>query len=64
MEHHRFLSPMATPHDPRKQILSRSFRVHFGTGGIVHHTILAKGGNTKEVVNGLPIQCGESCLLI
>jgi hypothetical protein len=44
--------------------IERSFRVHFGTGGLIHHTILAEGGNTKEVVNGLPIQCGESCLLV
>ncbi len=55
---------MAIPYDPRRQIfVKRCFRVHFGIGGIVHHIILAQGGNTKEVENGLAIQCGESCFL-
>jgi hypothetical protein len=44
--------------------VKRSFKVHFGIRGLIHHTILAKGGNTKEVVNGLPIQCGEFYFLV
>ncbi len=44
--------------------VKRCTRVHFSTASFFHHTILAEGRDSKEVVNWLPIQSGEPRLLV